>query len=142
MYVKKLILKYKDVIPYGIFGVLTTLVNIGIYWVMAHPLGLGVMPATVIAWGGAVLFAYLTNRKWVFGSEAANLQEIARELSSFITCRLATGFVDWACMYILVDILHMNDVAVKTGANILVIILNYLASKFVIFRHKKQRTES
>lgn len=142
MHIKKFVLKYKDVIPYGVFGVLTTLVNIGVYWVMAHPIGLGVMPSTLIAWGLAVLFAYLTNRKWVFRSEAANLREIFGEISSFFVCRLATGLADWACMYIFVDMFQFNDVAIKTGANILVIVLNYVASKFVIFRHKKQLPDS
>ena len=142
MDIKRFVAKYKDVIPYGVFGVLTTLVNIAVYWVVAHPIGLGVMPSTIIAWAGAVLFAYLTNRKWVFRSEAANTREIAGEIASFFACRLATGLVDWACMYIFVDICLMNDVVIKTGSNILVIILNYVASKFVIFRHNRQQGDT
>lgn len=141
MDVKKLILKYKDIIPYGVFGVLTTLVNIAVYWGMAHPIGLGVMPSTIIAWIAAVEFAYLTNRKWVFHSEAHTPQEVLKEVVSFFACRIATGIVDWACMYIFVDILQCNDVVIKAVANILVIILNYVASKLVIFRHKKKELD-
>lgn len=70
MKLKALYQKYKDIIPYGIFGVLTTLVNVIVYWTSARLLGLGVMPSTVIAWILAVLFAYITNRKWVFHSTA------------------------------------------------------------------------
>jgi len=136
MDIKKLYEKYKDAIPYAIFGVLTTIVNIVSYWFMAHVLYFGVMPSTIIAWILAVLFAYITNRKWVFNSEANTKKEIIKEITSFFTFRLATGVIDWACMYIFVDILHMNDVIIKTVANIIVIILNYVASKVIIFRKK------
>lgn len=134
---RKLIVRYKDVIPYVVFGVLTTAINIAVYWIMAHPLKMETMPSTAIAWVIAVLFAYLTNRKWVFHSEAHMPQEIFREIVSFFACRIATGVVDWGCMLIFVDMLHFNDVVIKAAANILVIILNYVASKLVIFRHKK-----
>lgn len=131
---KALFQKYKDVIPYAIFGVLTTLVNIASYWLCAHALGMPVMASTIIAWILAVLFAYVTNRKWVFLSEAKGRRAIVKEMLSFFACRLATGLVDWACMFLFVDVLHWNDVLIKTGANILVIVLNYIASKLIIFK--------
>ena len=137
MKISMLFAKYKDIIPYAFFGVLTTVVNMVVYWVAAHPLGLSVMVSTVIAWIAAVLFAYVTNRKWVFHSQAKGTKEIVQEIVSFFACRLATGVVDWACMFIFVDLLHFNDVIIKAAANVLVIILNYIASKLVIFKHKK-----
>jgi putative flippase GtrA len=133
---KQLIEKYKDLIPYAVFGVLTTLVNIVGYWILAHPLGLPVMVSTVIAWILSVLFAYLTNRKWVFHSEAKTNKEVLREAVSFFAARLATGIVDWAAMLVFVDMLKLNDVVIKTLANIIVIILNYAASKFLIFKKR------
>ena len=78
--IRKLMDKYRDVIPYLVFGVLTTIVNIVAYWVCAHPLHLGIMVSTVIAWVLSVLFAYVTNRKWVFHSEASGAGEILREI--------------------------------------------------------------
>lgn len=126
--------KYKDVIPYGVFGVLTTLVNIAVYWLMAHPLHCPTMPSTIIAWVASVLFAYVTNRRWVFHSEAHTRKEVIKEAVSFFVCRLATGVVDWLCMFVFVDILHFHDVVMKAIANIAVIILNYIASKLIIFR--------
>lgn len=135
---KKLLQQYKDVIPYLFFGVCTTGVNVVTYWAMAHPLSMEVMLSTIVAWFAAVLFAYLTNRKWVFHSEASGSAEIMKELVSFFGCRLATGVVDWACMYLFVDILAWNDVLVKLAANVLVIILNYIASKLLIFRKKEK----
>lgn len=137
MNLKALYQKYKDIIPYAIFGVLTTLVNVIVYWTSARLLGLGVMPSTVIAWILAVLFAYITNRKWVFHSTAVTAAEIRKEIISFFVCRLATGVLDWACMFIFVDLLRLYDVAIKVLANILVIILNYVASRLVIFKKKK-----
>lgn len=134
---KELYEKYKDIIPYAFFGVCTTIVNTAAYWLCAHPLGLSVLPSTIIAWFLAVLFAYITNRKWVFHSEATTRQEIQREVVSFYACRIATGIVDWLCMYVFVDLMHWNDLIIKVGANILVIVLNYVASKLVIFKEKR-----
>ncbi len=135
---KKLIEKYRDLILYGIFGLLTTLLNTAVYWLCAHPLGMDAVPSTMIAWFVAVLFAYLTNRKWVFHSEAKTGREIGREILSFYLCRLATGVLDWLLMYLLVDRLHWPDLPVKIAVNVIVILLNYVASKLVIFR-KRQR---
>ena len=128
--------KYKDVILYLIFGVLTTIVNIVVYWLMAHPFDFGVMPSTITAWIVSVLFAYITNRTWVFQSSAKDVEEIVKEIISFVGCRLATGVLDWVCMFVFVDILHINDLLIKCGANVLVIVLNYVASKLLIFRRK------
>ena len=136
MNLKKIIQKYKDVIPYLFFGVCTTLVNVVVYWVCAHPFNFNIMVSTIIAWVLAVLFAYITNRKWVFHSEAKTRKEVIKEIVSFFGCRLATGVVDWACMFIFVKILGWNDVVIKFAANVLVIILNYIASKLLIFRKK------
>lgn len=134
MDLKKIIDKYRDVIPYLFFGVCTTLVNVIVYWICAHSLKAGVMPSTVVAWFFAVLFAYVTNRKWVFHSKAHDTKSIIKEMISFFGCRIATGVVDWLCMFVFVNLLSINDVLVKIGANILVIVLNYVASKLFIFK--------
>ena len=126
--------KYKDVILYLIFGGLTTVVNIAVYWICVHILGTGVMFGTVAAWALAVLFAYLTNRTMVFHSSAAGAQAVLKEITSFFGCRLGTGVVDWVIMFVFVTVLHFNDMIVKIAANIIVIVLNYVLSKFVIFK--------
>ncbi|MDO4798581.1 MAG: GtrA family protein [Coriobacteriales bacterium] len=81
----------RDMALYVVFGACTTLANIAAYWVSAHVLGIGVMASTVVAWVLAVLFAYLTNRRWVFHSEARGTAGLAREAVAFYGCRLATG---------------------------------------------------
>ncbi len=133
---KDLIRKYRDVIPYLFFGVCTTAVNVVVYWLCAHPMHLGTMLSTVLAWVLSVLFAYVTNRKWVFHSEAQGRREIGREIASFFGCRLATGIVDWLCMFLFVEVLGLNDLFIKLAANVIVIVLNYVASKLLIFRKR------
>ncbi|WP_255342823.1 GtrA family protein [Oribacterium sp. FC2011] len=127
-------MQYKDVIPYLFFGVCTTLVNTATYWVCAHVFILNTMVSTTIAWILAVLFAYFTNRKWVFHSESKTLKMVLREVISFFGCRIATGAVDWICMFIFVQVFALKDVLVKLSTNILVIILNYIASRLIIFK--------
>ena len=127
--------KYKDVILYLVFGVFTTVVNIVSYWVCAHVFGMSVMASTVIAWALAVFFAYVTNRTMVFHSSATEKGEILKEIGSFFACRLGTGVVDWVIMFVFVNVLHFNDMIVKIAANFIVIVLNYVLSKFVIFKH-------
>ena len=119
------------VFMYLVFGVLTTLINIVSYWFLAHPLGIGTMPSTVAAWVIAVLFAYVTNRKWVFASTARTRGEILRELVSFFACRVATGLMDVAIMCLFAELMGFNDVIVKAASNVLVIILNYVGSRFI-----------
>ena len=76
--------RYRSIALYGIFGILTTIVNVGVYWLVVHLGGLRVMPGSVIAWATAVLFAYLTNRILVFQSGVSSFKGILKEmLSSF-----------------------------------------------------------
>lgn len=82
-----------------------------------------------------VLFACLTNRRrWVFHSETRGAAGLAREGGAFYGCRLATGAVDWAMMFVLAERMGLDDVAVKAAANVVVIVLNYVASRLVVFR--------
>lgn len=90
--------------------------------------------STVIAWGAAVLFAYITNRILVFESQAHSVPDVLREMWSFLICRLATGGLDLAIMYFGVGWLGLPDVPLKVLSNLLVIVLNYIASKLIIFR--------
>lgn len=126
--------RWGDLILYGLFGVLTTVVNVVTYWVCAHPFGIPTLPSSVVAWVAAVAFAYLTNRKWVFHSKASGVSEIAREVLSFFAARLATGALDWAAMWLFVDVANLPDLPVKLATNVAVIVLNYVASKLVVFR--------
>lgn len=133
-YIKHIYSKYKDVIPYAFFGVCTTIINI-ISYAIAASIGLNTVASTVIAWIISVLFAYLTNRKWVFKSQAYKKIDILKEIFSFFACRLLTGIIDVAIMFVFVDKFNLPGVPIKIAANIVVIVLNYIASKFYIFKN-------
>ncbi len=133
-----LFLKYKEVILYLVFGGLTTLVNIVCYAVCARGFHMGTLVSNGIAWVLSVLFAYVTNKIFVFESKTDSVREAVRELVSFIACRAGTGVLDMAVMYVTVDMLGWYDVLMKILSNIIVIILNFVFSKLVIFRKKEE----
>ena len=136
-----LLKKYKDIVSYLFFGVCTTVINILIYYISAHLFHYSTLISTVVAWVGACLFAYFTNRKWVFHSTTKAKKDIFLEIISFFACRLATGFVDWIIMVVFVDFFHFNDIVIKVISNVIVIILNYVASKLVIFNKKDSKNK-
>ncbi len=126
--------KYKRVMMYLVFGVITTMVNIISYYFFARILFLEMGYSNAAAWILAVTFAYVTNRKWVFESGAADWRLVFKEIASFFLCRLATGVLDMAVMYIGCSIMHLNDMFIKCLGNIFVIFANYIASKCIIFK--------
>lgn len=135
--IKALIQKYNALIRYGIFGVITTIINIVTYALCYHQLGMGNIVSNVIAWILSVLVAFVTNKLWVFDSKTLAMPVVLREMVSFFGCRIATGFVDMAIMYVTVDLLAWNANAMKCISNVIVIVINYVASKLLIFRKEK-----
>ena len=123
----------KKIFLYLVFGALTTLLNIFLYWFCSRIFEIPVVPSTIIAWIGGVLFAYHTNGKYVFESKAETWGEKLHEALNFFMCRLATGFIDVIIMYVFADLIGFDDVWVKTISNIIVIILNYVGSKIFVF---------
>ena len=134
--IKELIIKYKFIILYGIFGVLTTVINIGVYGVLYSGLGVSNVISNVIAWIISVLFAFITNKLWVFESKSFNFKLFVKELGSFTVCRVATGVLDLVIMFVGVDLLKGPAIILKIASNIIVIILNYVMSKIFVFKKK------
>ncbi len=128
--------KYQQPILYLFFGVCTTAVNIITYYISAHIVSLSVVLSTCLAWAISVIFAYITNKWWVFESKSLRLKAVVLEFLSFTGCRLFTGACDLLIMFIFVDCLAMNDLFVKIASNVLVVILNYIFSKLIIFKQK------
>ena len=128
--------KYKAVISYLFFGGCATLINIGTYIICFDMFNIGNMTSNVIAWVTAVIFAFFTNKLWVFESKSFDGKVFFWEMFSFFGCRLLTLVVDLAIMYVGVDVMHWNEILFKVIANIVVIILNYVASKLIIFKKK------
>lgn len=137
----QLLKKYKEQILYLVFGGLTTLVNIAVYFVCRH-MGANVTISTIVAWFAAVLFAYITNKLFVFESKCKSAGQLFHEIIGFFGCRLFTGLLDLGIMYVSVDILNFNELIMKILSNVVVIVLNYLFSKLFIFnRNTKKEKE-
>ena len=121
----------KELILYVIFGVLTTLVNILVYFLFARGFHVHYLCSNIVAWVASVLFAYVTNRIWVFESKSSN---IIKEISLLFGGRLFSGILDTALMYLFIDLLLLSDVFSKIVVQVIVVIMNYVLSKFVIFK--------
>lgn len=128
--------KYKEIISYLFFGILTTIVNLVTYYLLTNtilnpnkPLHLTI--ANIIAWFTCVAFAYITNKKYVFKN---NNNSKLKEIVNFYKYRLLTLILEIISMYILVNKLELNDKIIKPIVQILIIILNYIFSKIFVFK--------
>lgn len=139
MNMKQLWEKYKSLVLYAVFGVLTTLVNMGAYWLCFNAIGMPNVPATIIAWLLAVCFAFITNKLWVFDSKSFDKETLRHEIPTFFGARIATGLLDVLIMYVAVDVLKWDSMVWKLISNVIVIVLNYIASKLVIFKKKEEK---
>ena len=144
--IKELLIRYREVLLYLIFGGLTTVVDWGLSFLLYHFWGEAIEAnailihgANVIAWAAAVLFAFVTNRIWVFKSDKKGLLPILGELGSFAGGRVMTLLLQEAIFVIFFDIMGINEFLVKIIAAVLVIILNYVISKLFVFRKKKDK---
>jgi len=129
-----LYLKYKEIILYLIFGGLTTLTNIVAYIVFARVFHMELVAANGTALALSILFAYITNKIFVFESRTETWKEGLQEFVSFIVCRLATAVLDMFLMYVTVTVFGFYDLLMKVIVNIVVIVLNFVFSKLVIFK--------
>lgn len=132
----------KEVIMYVIFGVLTTLVNLIISFALVDAFKIGGSIASAIGIVSSILFAYFTNRKWVFNTTAKGFAENLKEFWKFIAGRLVTMVIEQGGVMVLYDVLNMPFVPVKLSLTIIVIILNYIFSKFFAFKTNKEVKES
>lgn len=128
--------KYKETILYLLFGGATTVVNIFVYYVCDRLLNISTAFSSGTAWLLSVLFAFATNKIWVFESKSQG-RELLQEMISFFSLRLLTGILDVIIMYVSVELLNWNDMMMKVLVNVLVIVLNYGASRLVIFKDRR-----
>ncbi|MDX5806752.1 GtrA family protein, partial [Clostridioides difficile] len=126
---------HKETILYLFFGAFTTLVTIVSYLFFTRVILFNFMVANALAWILAVLFAYVTNKFFVFESKRIEIKFLFKEFLSFVSFRLLSGVVEMLIMYVMIDLLFVNDVIVKIFTNIVVIVLNYLFSKMIIFKN-------
>lgn len=137
--ISKIFEKYKELILYLLFGFLTTVVSLVVYYLLTISLldpnnAVCLQIANIISWVCGVAFAYFTNRKYVFESKNANK---FKEATSFVSARIITLLLDMLLMGVGVSVLNFNDKIMKIISQFLVIVLNYVFSKLFVFRSDK-----
>lgn len=125
----------REIIAYGVAGVLTTIVNFASYEGL-YELGIPNLTANALAWVIAVAFAYIVNKKSVFLSRSNNVKDEASKISKFFGARIITLLVEQTGMFLFTEKVHFNRLLVKACLAVIVIILNYLFSKLFIFNSK------
>ncbi|MFB9770413.1 GtrA family protein [Lactiplantibacillus modestisalitolerans] len=132
--IKQLWRRYQSVLAYLIFGGLTTLVNLVVFWLFNFiwPYWL----ANTIAWFLSVLFAYITNKLWVFDSKTPTTKAVFHEMVSFFGFRLLSFFVDQGIMIVGISVLHGNDLIVKIIDQVIIVVMNWFFSKLFIFKNR------
>ena len=134
---KELLIKYKDVVFYIIFGILTTIINIGSFYILHSLLHWEENISNIIAITLAVLVAYFTNKDLVFHSQAKGSREKIIEFFKFILGRLFTMIVEYVGCLLLFEYAPIPAIISKCGMTIIVIILNFFISKFFAFKKKE-----
>lgn len=134
-----------EIVSYVFFGVLTTVVSIGSFEIVRRLLGedrlfgqYNYLFANVVSWVFAVLFAFFTNKLFVFNSRTWKPSVVAKEFSSFVTARLVSLGIDTLLMFTFVDLIHMSELLAKLIVQVVVVILNYVFSKLFIFKNRKK----
>ena len=127
---------YYSILMYLIMGGITTVINIITFYLANSVLGLNYTLATIIAWIFAVLFAYISNKLYVFESKHHSISQLIQEMISFFGFRVLSLIMDLCVMFVCVDMLFINPLVSKILANIVVLIANYSFSKLFIFNKK------
>lgn len=129
--------KYKGFLLYTFFGLITTIVNYAVYFPLYNFAGFSGTLSNAIAWVASVLVAFLTNKPFVFKSKDWSFPVVKTEFFRFVICRLGSMLVESGIIFITVDILGMEGNIIKLLTSVFVIIVNYAASKLLVFRSKE-----
>ncbi|KXZ19966.1 GtrA family protein [Bacillus atrophaeus] len=119
---------------YIIMGIFTTAVNISSFYILVEILDRDYKTATVIAWILSVLFAYITNKIYVFQQKTSDMRSLMRELTAFFSVRLLSLGIDLGMMILLVSQFHTNETLAKILDNVVIVVVNYIASKWLVFK--------
>jgi putative flippase GtrA len=124
----------KEVIRYLFTGVCTTLLNLGTFYVLTNVLNIHYLISNTIAWIVGVVFAYVTNRTFVFQSKSKNKKDVLREIISFFLARVLSLGVDQVLIFIMIEFSPIGSTIAKLISNVVVVAINYLLGKFIIFK--------
>ena len=132
--IRALVMKHWDMVSYLFFGVLTTVVNYLVYLPLYNLAGISAAVSNIIAWVAAVAFAYVTNKPFVFKSHDWSMKTVLPELGKFVGCRAASGGLETALVFLTVDVCGWDGNIWKLIISVVVVILNYVSSKLLVFR--------
>ena len=130
--------RYREPVLYIIFGGLTTVLSVAVYAAFTELFSWDELLANVISWIIAVMFAFITNRIWVFHSEEKGIIPVIRQMMAFGSGRVATLIIEELILWVFVKQLAFNGLVIKIVAQVLVIVLNYVISKIWIFKKKSE----
>ena len=133
-WLRKIAAKYWDIVVYLSFGILTTVANYIVYFPLYNIAGFPAIWSNCIAWLAEVIVAFITNKPFVFKSLDWSWKVVVPEFMKFIGCRVATGITETAIIFLTVDMLQWNGNVMKLLTSVLVVILNYIGSKLLVFR--------
>ena len=136
--IKELYLKYREIISYLFWGVMSTVVNYAAYFLCTLVFHLNYLVSNGVAWVAAVLFAFVTNKLFVFESKSWEPKLAFKEFWQFVSARILSGLLETGMLYLFVDMLGFPDGPIKIIASILVVIINYIFSKLIIFKKPKE----
>lgn len=132
--IRALVMKHWDMVSYLFFGVLTTVVNYLVYLPLYNLAGISAAVSNMIAWAAAVAFAYVTNKPFVFKSHDWSMQTVLPELVIFVIARAASGGLETVLILLTVDVCGWDGNLWKLIISVVVVILNYVSSKLLVFR--------
>lgn len=137
--IKDIYTEFKEIINYLFFGVLATGVNFISYFIFARVFHIDEVISSALSWLCSVIFAYTTNKIFVFDSKTKGKKELLKECVSFFTARVISGILcDVGTFALMVKVLHINDVISKIVTQVMVVIVNYVFSKFFVFKKKEK----
>ena len=132
--IRDLLVKYQDIISYLFFGVLTTVVNFLVYYPLTNIFSINATVSNMIAWAVSVAFAFVTNKPFVFKSHDWSAKVAVPELYKFVGTRVGSGMLETVMIFLLVDLLRFDGNIVKLAVSVLVVIINYVGSKLLVFK--------
>lgn len=138
---RRFLLKYQHFLLYTLFGSLTTVMDLAVYYILYNLFSVHYLIAQTISWVNAVLFAYATNKRYVFASRARGMAMVA-EMAKFISGRLFSFGVQTVCLAVLVEFAHWNENVVRLPVLVIVTILNYIVSRVFVFDKARSQQKS
>ena len=129
--------KHRDIVSYIAFGILTTVINWGVFFFSRELLKISATASNIIAWVISVLFAFLTNKPFVFKSKNWSWEVVIPEFIKFVTCRIGSGVFETVFLFITVDCINLNGTVLKLIASGVAMVLNYILGKYIAFKDSK-----